>query len=343
MPPGWVLVECAVCAGLGSRRVCSLRRAGLLVECAVCAGLGSRRVCSLRHSQESSTSPQRRSRSSTPSGSTGRRNARRRHRWRMLTHLDSRALAPFFTVADGRAAGLSGRQLRRSELHSPTRGVWSFEPPHDLVTRARAVALALPETTAFSHLTAARLHGLPTSYAMEEDARLHIIGPIDEPQVRREGLVGHRMLHQRAIMDLLGLRVVDLADTWVRSGRARRARKACGARRLDRDRRRLRHAFGLRSSLETGACQARPTPRQDDLARGTRVHQGRLLVAPRDHMSAHVCAGRPSRATSERTDLCELGSATASWLRGPPLADRTPWWSGHQGHRGVPRRRVPLG
>lgn len=136
----------------------------------------------------------------------------------MLTHLDSRALAPFFTVADGRAAGLSGRQLRRSELHSPTRGVWSFEPPHDLVTRARAVALALPETTAFSHLTAARLHGLPTSYAMEEDARLHIIGPIDEPQVRREGLVGHRMLHQRAIVDLLGLRVVDLADTWADLG-----------------------------------------------------------------------------------------------------------------------------
>jgi len=28
MPPGWVLVECAVCAGLGSRRVRSLRRAG---------------------------------------------------------------------------------------------------------------------------------------------------------------------------------------------------------------------------------------------------------------------------------------------------------------------------
>ena len=53
---------------------------------------------------------------------------------------------------------------------------------------------------------------------MEEDARLHIIGPIDEPQVRRQGLVGHRMLHQRAIVDLLGLRVVDLADTWVDLG-----------------------------------------------------------------------------------------------------------------------------
>ncbi len=127
-------------------------------------------------------------------------------------------LAPYFTVTDGRAAGLSGRQLRRPFLNSPTRGVWAVQPPRDLAALATAVSLALPATTAFSHLTAARLHGLPLSYAMEEDIRLHVIGPIDQPQVRRHGLVGHRILHQRAVTDVSGLRAVDLADTWVDLG-----------------------------------------------------------------------------------------------------------------------------
>ena len=47
---------------------------------------------------------------------------------------------------------------------------------------------------------------------------MHVVGPVEESRVRREGLVGHRMLHQRGITDVNGLRVVDLADTWVDLG-----------------------------------------------------------------------------------------------------------------------------
>jgi hypothetical protein len=136
----------------------------------------------------------------------------------MAPTLHREALTPYFTVAGGRAAGLTKHQLRRPELHSPTRGVWSLQPVRELVSLASAVALVLPATTAFSHLTIARLHGLPLSHAMEADTRLHVIGPIDQPQVRREGLAGHRMLHQRGVTEVSGLRVVDLADTWVDLG-----------------------------------------------------------------------------------------------------------------------------
>lgn len=93
-----------------------------------------------------------------------------------------------------------------------------FQPPEDLRNRAEAHAVVLPEGAAFSHLTAAQLHGLPLSYAMEEDFRLHVISSIAEPQVRRAGVVGHRMLHPRAIVEAAGLPVVDLADTWVDLG-----------------------------------------------------------------------------------------------------------------------------
>ena len=75
-----------------------------------------------------------------------------------------------------------------------------------------------PKTASFSHLTAARLHGLPLSYAMEADDRLHVIRPITQSRIRRVHVVGHRAFHPRSITSIDGLPVVDLADTWVDLG-----------------------------------------------------------------------------------------------------------------------------
>ena len=136
----------------------------------------------------------------------------------MTLNLKTLGLEPAFTVVAGRLAGLTRRQILSRTLHRPTRGVRTAAAPADLVSRARAYSLALPQTAAFSHLTAAQLHELPLSYAMEEDNRLHIIRSIDQAHVRREGVVGHRVLHARAVVDVRGLRVVDLADTWVDLG-----------------------------------------------------------------------------------------------------------------------------
>ncbi|MEO7000083.1 MAG: hypothetical protein ABI112_18560 [Terracoccus sp.] len=78
--------------------------------------------------------------------------------------------------------------------------------------------LVFPKTASFSHLTAARLHGLPLSYAMEADERLHVVRPITQSRIRRADVVGHRACHPRSITSVDGLPVVDLADTWVDLG-----------------------------------------------------------------------------------------------------------------------------
>jgi hypothetical protein len=123
-----------------------------------------------------------------------------------------------FSLATARGIGLTSRQLRSSTLSQPTRGVRAVSPPESLVERARAVALVLPQDAAFSHLTAAQLHGWPLSYAMEADTRLHVIHDIEAPQIRRAGVVGHRAFHPREKVNVDGLPVVALADTWVDIG-----------------------------------------------------------------------------------------------------------------------------
>jgi hypothetical protein len=123
-----------------------------------------------------------------------------------------------FTVAHGRALGLTERQLRSRELDRPFRGVRCLNPPSSVIERLEALACVLPQGAAFSHITAAVLHGLPLSYALEADERLHVIRRIDLPHLRRADVVGHRMVHARALTTAHGLPVVDLADTWVDLG-----------------------------------------------------------------------------------------------------------------------------
>jgi hypothetical protein len=123
-----------------------------------------------------------------------------------------------FTVAHGRVLGFTERQLMSTALTRPFRGVRSLLPPANLIERAEALACVLPAGAAFSHTTAAQLHGLPLSYALEEDDRLHVIHRIDRPHLRRAEVVGHRAVHARAVTACQGLPVVDLPDTWVDLG-----------------------------------------------------------------------------------------------------------------------------
>ena len=123
-----------------------------------------------------------------------------------------------FTVARGRALGFTERQLASEQLDRPFRGVRCLSPPASLIERAEALVCALPDEAAFSHITAALLHGLPLSYVLEEDDRLHVIRRIDQPHIRRKEVVGHRAVHARALTTAGGLPVVGLADTWVDLG-----------------------------------------------------------------------------------------------------------------------------
>jgi hypothetical protein len=88
----------------------------------------------------------------------------------------------------------------------------------ELVARCRVALTVLPSQCAFSHLTAARLLSLPTSYAMDADTRIHVTRPITSNRVRIPGFGGHRALHPREVVDVDGLPVVGAADTWVDLG-----------------------------------------------------------------------------------------------------------------------------
>lgn len=87
-----------------------------------------------------------------------------------------------------------------------------------MAAATRALGELVPADAAFSHLSAARIWGLPMSYAMEADDALHVIRPIAWNRVRRPGVRGHRAEHVRPVEVVNGLRVVGLADTWVDLG-----------------------------------------------------------------------------------------------------------------------------
>lgn len=123
-----------------------------------------------------------------------------------------------FLSSSMRLAGIPQRLLDSPLLFRPHRGVRALRPPESLVERASGLAPVLPDGSAFSHITAAMLHGLPLSFAMEQDERLHVTRPLDGRRMRRPGVVAHRALHPRALTCVEGLVVVDLADTWADLG-----------------------------------------------------------------------------------------------------------------------------
>ncbi len=80
--------------------------------------------------------------------------------------------------------------------------------------RGRRKALTLPEPWAWSHLTAARLYRLPLPSRWSPLEPLHVLRPTASTQVRRPGVVGHRGLELRELVELRGHRVTSEAWTW---------------------------------------------------------------------------------------------------------------------------------
>ena len=134
-----------------------------------------------------------------------------------------------FSTAEALRLGVPPQRLTRSDLVHPTRGARAAVAPSSLLERARAYQVALPGQRAFSHLTAAVLWGLPLPRGLEDaasavDAPLHVMARTSDGMARRRGVVGHRGLEWRAVASPpgLGLRVVDVPDTWCDLGELRR-------------------------------------------------------------------------------------------------------------------------
>ena len=125
-------------------------------------------------------------------------------------------LAVPFTVAEARAASVSSGRLRASDLLSAGRLLylpagWEFELPG----MARALSAASPGAW-ISHLTAATLLGLWLPAWFQDCRDLHLSKPRSLPQVRRDGVIGHRVVaHDDEIMDWEGIRISTPARTWL--------------------------------------------------------------------------------------------------------------------------------
>jgi hypothetical protein len=122
-----------------------------------------------------------------------------------------------FTPGIASTWGLTPAQVYSMSLVSPVRGVWAADPIVSLVERCAAISLVVA-CHAFSHLTAARLQGLPLPMALDGDESIHVIRDAHDGAIRRPGIIGHRGLHSRKVVTMGGLPVTSPADTWVDMG-----------------------------------------------------------------------------------------------------------------------------
>ena len=83
-----------------------------------------------------------------------------------------------------------------------------------LVQLASTTGLVLPAGSAFSHLTAARLLGLPVPGRWAPPEPQDVMTFTAAPKIRRAGCEGHRGLGSRHVIQRNGLRVVSPQDTW---------------------------------------------------------------------------------------------------------------------------------
>lgn len=120
-----------------------------------------------------------------------------------------------FTVRQGRASGLTRRQLDSAAMARPFRGVRTIGVDYDdHVDKCRAYSALERGQHAFSHQSAAVIHGAPLPYwALPNDIHVAVFAPVKPPQMI--GVVGHELRaagHRVVVVN--GLRVVAAEDAW---------------------------------------------------------------------------------------------------------------------------------
>lgn len=123
-----------------------------------------------------------------------------------------------FRAGDAAFHGLGHKRLRSPDVARPFTGVRAIDP--DLASplgRSRAYEPLLRPGEAFSHATAAMLHGLPLPPAMAT-APLHVLSPPRVARARTQGVVGHEASASFGVMLRYGLPVVDPVLAWCQLG-----------------------------------------------------------------------------------------------------------------------------
>ena len=117
-----------------------------------------------------------------------------------------------FAVRDALRVGISRKRLRARDLRSPLRGVRVLARL-GAVHPVTAYATRMPQHQFFSHVTAARFHGLPVPPRMLSSPIVHIAVLTPARPPRAAGIVGHRM-EVATVVDVRGYRVASAVETW---------------------------------------------------------------------------------------------------------------------------------
>lgn len=96
-----------------------------------------------------------------------------------------------FTSQEAATADLDPQRLRVRGATSPSRGIWLPPDAGDSLLVARAVSQMYPDG-AISHLTAARIWGMPLPFLLPGAETVHLTRRPGTPPIGRTGVVGHR-------------------------------------------------------------------------------------------------------------------------------------------------------
>jgi hypothetical protein len=100
-----------------------------------------------------------------------------------------------FTVAEARAVGVPARRTYARDLARPFYGVRTRAVELPTVRdRCEALAVRMPETQYFSHVTAALLYGIPLPQWLEVDPHLHVTTVHSARAPRLGGVIGHTVM-----------------------------------------------------------------------------------------------------------------------------------------------------
>jgi hypothetical protein len=121
-----------------------------------------------------------------------------------------------FSVGAGHVAGLGRERLRGADLVTPYSGVrLASVVDLDFTSRCAALDLRLQSSTGFSHLTAARLWGVPLAEPFSPAEPLHVTTVLPATRPRLRGVCGHTAAVGTTFCSRTGLRVTDPATTWL--------------------------------------------------------------------------------------------------------------------------------
>jgi hypothetical protein len=131
---------------------------------------------------------------------------------RLPPELDGRP----FTFRDALTRGVTRERTRSSDLDRPFRGIRAPQAPdRSFLQSCEAYAAGMADDQYFSHLTAARLLGLPLPWRLQDSSLLHVTSKLPRRAPRARGVVGHHAEPKRVHgATVEGLRITSAIQTW---------------------------------------------------------------------------------------------------------------------------------